>query len=121
MKQIEDIIFPDESFPLIISPSRTSSARNFDNASQAIHEVIEIKCFYEGESTLLIGNETIQVKAGDIVVINPYEFHTTADYGKKERGKYHLFMMSVDFFDVVMASGLDLRQLIFGKRMAFKT
>ena len=121
MKNIEDINFRDEAFPLIIGPSRTSSVSKNGSVNQAIHEVIEIKCFYEGESTLLIGNETVHAKAGDIIVINPYEFHTTVDYGKEDKGKYHLFMMGVDFFVGARAGGLDLRHLIFGKRTVFKT
>ena len=33
----------------------------------ALHEAIEIKCFYEGSATLLIESRTISVKAGDVV------------------------------------------------------
>lgn len=74
-----------------------SSINGVEADRHAIHEDIEIKCFYEGSATLLIGNETVQVKAGDVVVINPYEFHATIAYSE-DKGKYHLFMISPDYF-----------------------
>ena len=88
---------------------------------QAIHEAIEIKYFYEGTSTLLIGNETVNVCAGDVVIINPYEFHATIDCGGENTGRYHLFMIGLDFFEGVHAAGIDLRHLIYSKHTVFKT
>ena len=63
----------------------------------ALHEEIEIKYFYEGTATLLIGTKTVSVKAGDVVVINPFEFHATVNTGEN-KGKYHLFMIPLDYF-----------------------
>ena len=74
-----------------------SSINGVEADRRAIHEDIEIKCFYEGSATLLIGNETFLVKAGDVVVINPYEFHATIGY-REDKGKYHMFMISPDYF-----------------------
>lgn len=84
----------------------------------AIHEEIEIKCFYEGSATLLIGSQTIFAKAGDVVVINPYEFHATVDTDE-EKGKYHLFMLPLDFF--AGEPELDLHKLFFFEGKMFKT
>lgn len=67
------------------------------SGNTALHENVEIKCFYEGTATLLIESQTVRVKAGDVVVINPYEFHATVDTGE-EKGKYHLFMLPLDYF-----------------------
>ena len=74
-----------------------SSINGVEADRRAIHEDIEIKCFYEGSATLLIGNETISVKAGDVVVINPYEFHATIAYSE-DKGKYHMLMIPLDYF-----------------------
>lgn len=74
-----------------------SSINGIEADRRAIHEDIEIKCFYEGSATLLIGNETVSVKAGDVVVINPYEFHATIAYSE-DKGKYHMFMIPLDYF-----------------------
>lgn len=105
---------------LIISPECISNIDNVEKVRKAIHEDIEIKCFYEGSSTLLIGSETVTANAGDVVVINPYEFHATVDYGA-ERGKYHLFMIPLDFFYGINTEELDLRSFFFSKGRSFKT
>ncbi len=119
MKKTEDICFPDPSFPLVINLERTAAVNEAGITLQAIHEAIEIKYFYEGKSTLLVGDKTVQVKAGDIVVVNPYEFHATLDHGGEDTGRYHLFMLGLDFFEGSRGAGLDLRQLIFGKHTVF--
>ncbi len=120
MKATNDIFFSDPDFPLLIHPVRTSIIDDVNEAACAIHEAIEIKCFYEGESTLLIGDKTVHAQAGDVIVINPYEFHATVDFGGETTGKYHLFMLSVDFFSSIPA-GIDLRHLIFGQQTYFAT
>ena len=84
----------------------------------AIHEAIEIKCFYEGTATLLIDSNTISVKAGDVVVINPYSFHKTVEFGENT-GKYHLFTVPLDYFAGVPE--LDLHKLYYLERKMFQT
>ncbi len=84
----------------------------------ALHEAIEIKCFYEGAATLLIESQTVCVKGGDVVVINPYEFHATVDTGA-ETGKYHLFMLPLDYFAGI--PGLDLQELFLTRGKVFRT
>ena len=74
-----------------------SSINGLEADRRAIHEDIEIKCFYEGSATLLIGDETVKVKAGDVVIINPYEFHATIAYSEN-KGKYHMLMIPLDYF-----------------------
>lgn len=86
--------------------------------NNALHEEIEIKCFYEGSATLLIGSQTVPVKAGDVVVVNPYEFHATVNTGK-DKGKYHLFMLPLDFFTGIPE--LDLRRILFAEEQQFTT
>lgn len=115
----ENIVYQEARLPIVVDACRTSSVDSVENARRALHEAVEIKYFYEGTSTLLVGEETLQVEAGDVVVINPFEMHATLDYGAK-KGKYHLFMISLDFF-----SGADgepqLRHLFFGQRVAFRS
>lgn len=120
MRATSDIHFPDPEFPILIDPERTSSVDDVVEAAYAIHEAIEIKCFYEGESTLLIGEKTVHAHAGDVIVINPYEFHATVDIGGRSKGKYHLFMLGVDLFSAVPA-GIDLRRILFGQQTQFRT
>ena len=97
MKIEEKLPFEEEDFPLIVNACRTSDIDRVEDARRALHEAIEIKYFYEGTSTLLIGTQTVVAHAGDVIVINPYEFHATVDYGA-EKGKYHLIMVEPEFF-----------------------
>ena len=107
---------------LIIQTRAASAVTNVDAERKALHEAIEIKCFYEGTSTLLIGTQTIPVCAGDIVIINPYEFHATVDRGKEGNlGKYHLFMVPLDYFMGSNIEELDLRAVIFGQEKMLQT
>lgn len=121
MKKTEDIYFEDKSFPLFINRGSVSTLNEATITAQAIHEAIEIKYFYEGKTTLLVGDKTVQVHAGDIVIINPYEFHATLDCGGDSVGKYYLFMMGLDFFEGARSAGIDLHHLIYGKHTVFKT
>ena len=47
----------------------SACAQSRTGEASAIHEAIEIKCFFEGEATLLVGDETVHAVAGDVVVM----------------------------------------------------
>ncbi len=99
-----------------------SRVDDVENVRKAIHEDVEIKCFYEGTSTLLVNTQAVKVKAGDVVVINPYELHATIDRGpENEPGKYHLFMVPLDFFGEGCPEELDLRALCYAQKKTFRT
>lgn len=105
-----------------ISAYGSSRVDNVDVVRKALHEDIEIKCFYEGTSTLLVNTQVVHVKAGDVVVINPYEFHATVDRGNENSpGKYHLFMIPLDFFEESGPEALDLRSVCFAQKKCFRT
>ena len=95
-KENEGIHFADPNFRLIIKPDCVSNIDNPEKISKALHKEIEIKYFYEGNATLLVGEQTVQAKAGDIVIMNPYEAHSTIRFGEN-KGKYHLIMVDPDF------------------------
>ena len=117
----ENAFFESNDFPIKIRAHSISTVDDIEMASSAMHEAVEIKYFYEGESTLLVGNKTVRAIAGDVIVINPYEIHATLDYGKDEKGKYCLIMVGLDFFDGITSASLDLRHLFFGKQIKFQT
>lgn len=119
MKHLENIDFSDETFPIKIIPRRTSFVSSVDRATQAFHEAVEIKYFYEGESTIIIDSKTVHAVAGDIVIINPYEFHTTIDCGKNSPGKYHLLMIGPNFFEGALGADVNLRKLLIENRETF--
>lgn len=105
---------------LTIRPNSVSFLTNPETQPKAIHEDIEIKYFYEGTSTLLVGSKTVTAEAGDIIIINPYEFHTTIDCGKKT-GKYHLFIIPLNYFTNIGIVNFNLRDLLLLKRISFNT
>ena len=110
----------EENLKLSVAEGRKSFIDPLSKTSRLFHEEIEIKYFFEGSSTLLIGKETIVTSPGDIVIINPYEFHSTVDFGE-DPGKYHLFMVGLDFFAGAASILPDLRNLFFVDRVRFQT
>ena len=109
----------DTDFRVCFRPDKISYVDDPARVTRALHEEIEIKYFYEGSSTLLIGKETIEVQKGDLVVINPYEPHSTIRFGE-ERGHYRFLMMDLDFFMDGTTGGLDLRTLMIERGLTFK-
>ena len=110
----------DSDYPVKIIPCCTSVVSDLQEEHKALHESIEIKCFYEGNSTLLIGEELLAVNAGDVVVINPYAFHATVNCGEKQ-GKYHLFMIPLEFFSRYGAGETDLQRALLTEGYAFRS
>ncbi len=109
-----------EKLNMIIVPDCVSQVNREPHSRKMLHEEIEIKYFYEGSSTLLIGTETVTARAGDVVVINPYQFHSTIDC-VEEVGKYHTFMIPLDFFSGSGIEELELRALLLAKGQSFCT
>lgn len=114
----EQISFDQPDFKVYVAPERTSVISKGQSQEKIYHEEIEIKYFYEGSATLMIDMNTVVTKPGDIVVINPYEFHATIDLDQ-EIGKYHLIILSLDFFVDQGSTGLNLRRILIGKRVCF--
>ncbi len=119
MSLSDSVFFSSQSFPLLVFPDRVSIVDNVEKSSSAIHEAVEIKLFIDGSSSLLIGNQTFNVNSGDLVVINPYQVHSTVDVGGDKRGKYHLLMIGLNFFDNLGFADFNLRNLFFGKKLYF--
>ena len=113
-----DIHFADREFPLAIHEGRVSAIDNADRNSQIFHEELEIKLFYEGRATLMVDTSAIVVQPGDIVIINPYEFHSTVKLDE-QRAKYHLFMVGLDCFTACNPTGLNLRRLLLARGVRF--
>ena len=111
--------FTGEGLKLVATEGGAARMDTLNDFSDVFHEDVEIKLFYEGNATLLIGNNAVDVGAGDVVFIHPYEFHSTIDYGVR-KGKYYLLIIGLDFFENSSFS-LDLRHLFIKERVAFHT
>ncbi len=114
----QSIAFTDKDFPLAIHENRVSTIDGANRNSRIFHEELEIKYFYEGQATLVVDSGAMVVQAGDIVVINPYEFHSTVELDE-QKAKYHLFMVGLDCFTACNPMGLNLRRILLAKGVRF--
>ncbi len=115
-----NIPFHSEQLKVLHLAERTSYINAVQDFQKDFHEEIEIKLFYEGSSTLLVGNESTVAVPGDVVFINPYEFHSTIGFGE-QKGKYHLLLVGLDFFGNENRDLLDLRYLFVKERVRIQT
>jgi len=120
MPQYDDIIFDNSLLKIKAVPCRTSAVDSINDFSKVFHEDIEIKYFYEGSSTLCVGTENIVACPGDVVVINPYEFHSTVS-NAEEKGRYHILMIGLDFFGGENNAFMDLRYIFIHQRTRITT
>ena len=101
----QKIVFLDQDFKLsIVKKGAEGYDKNF-------HEELEIKCFYEGTSAMMIDGEVHTFNAGDIAIVNPYEIHTSVNIDKFN-GKYYLVILDLDFLAKDSVFGVDLRKIL---------
>ena len=65
----------------------------------------------------MVGNDILDVKQGDVVVINPYEMHANVNLAQ-EPVMYYSIVMDVDFLFANGVQDIDLRRILIedGKR-----
>lgn len=114
---IQDTVhFSHEDFRVEIVPSKVSSFSH--RTPQLFHPELEIKYFYEGEAWLLVGEDNIHAQPGDIVIVNPYDIHSTIGVGETP-GRYALILVDLGFFSQEIASDMDLAHLLLSKQLRF--
>lgn len=111
-------IFERQDFQIAHSRSKRCDPNDLTMVSRTWHEEIEIKYFVEGSSTVLVDTEAIVTKPGDIILINPYEFHSTLAVGENT-GKYNLLMIGMDLFSSKNLDNFDMKHLLLGRRIRF--
>lgn len=114
----DDVIFSDKKFHLLVGPNRKPEIRSEGLYTRVFHEEIEMKYFVEDGCVLQVGEEIIHARAGDIVVINPYEFHANLALGEKA-GRYHYFIVGLDFFEDTGIGAINLRDMLLKKQNRF--
>lgn len=112
----DTVYFSHEDFRVEIVPSKVSSFSH--RTPQLFHPELEIKYFYDGEAWLLVGEDNIHAQAGDIVIANPYDIHSTIGVGDTP-GKYVLILVDLNFFSQEMTSDIDLAHLLLSKQLRF--
>lgn len=111
-------VFERQDFPIYLGRDKQFTPNYLSRVSRTWHEEIEIKYFTEGSSTVLVGTEPIVTKPQDIILINPYEFHSTLDVGERT-GKYHLLMIGMNMFTSKNLDNFDMKHLLLGRRIKF--
>ncbi len=86
------IIQTGDSSPFTCELNLKVDARNHFNF--AWHEEIEIKYIVSGSMTINLGTRSIRVKEGDVVVINPYEYHANV-LRDDEEVEYHILCVNL--------------------------
>lgn len=83
-----------------------------------IHDEIEIKLFRCDGTLVVVENESISVSEGDIIVTNPYEFHSTISV-PDEGCMYDIVMVNMDAFPPHNNCFPDLRRIYSDKSIKF--
>ena len=120
MKNLDNIVFENQKVPINITLNGSYNFANAERVNRAVHEAIEIKYFCQGESTLLVDTQTINVSPGDVVVINPFEVHSTVERQESHKAKYHLILVGLDFFNALGIAEYDLRTTLLGNKIRLK-
>ena len=104
----QKIAFSDENFKIVVKNQMPAQQE------RALHEEIEIKYFYEGDSAFMINSDLFLAKPGDIAIVNPYEVHTTVSIDKYT-ARYYLIVIGLDILKELNSGVLDLRQEFLAK------
>lgn len=110
----DNIIFAQKDFPLTCSLGKTNTA-----VVSLWHEILEFKLVLSGKVTMMIDTETVAAVTGEIICINPFEVHSNL-LVDNEPGSYHLFMLDLDFFNIVGVDSLNLRSMLLDKQLRFR-
>lgn len=118
-KKLHDrLVFERNDFRISHHCGKRFNPDDLAMVSRSWHEEIEIKYFTEGTSTVLVDTEPIVAQAGDVILINPYEFHSTLSVGESS-GKYNLLMIGMDMFSSKNLDNFDMKHLLLGRRIRF--
>jgi len=117
--QYNIVTFEDPELPLLMKEGQTSVPCDPKRLARIFHEELEVKLITHGSATLMIDGELHPVSEGDIVVVNPYEFHYTVAVGE-EPAVYNIYMLTLDVLNRGDPRAPDLRQKLLGERLCFE-
>lgn len=109
----QQLVFENKDFQLIVSPNKKHGL-----SSSTWHEELEIKYYLSGEQAVMIDSKAVDARAGNIVIVNPYQLHSTVE--SEDIGcEYHLLMIGMDFFSSRNLDRFDTKHLLQGGRVRF--
>ena len=95
--EYERILGAPSHSPFVFQPYKTFSAYD-ESVRLRFHEEMEIKYVRSGTLSVNLGSQIVVAEAGDLVIINPYEYHANL----VEEGTAHYDMLCVDVSDNYM-------------------
>ena len=90
--EYEKIVYRNPDSPFVFDIHRRVNAH--EHANLAWHEEMEIKHILSGTMSINLGSKVIRVKKGDVVIINPYEYHANVLEGDEE-AEYDLLCVNL--------------------------
>lgn len=90
--EYEKILYNQDNSPFVYDLNRRVNSKIFTNL--AWHEEIEIKYIVSGTLGIRLGTKMIRAKKGDIVIINPFEYHANV-IEEGEDAVYHLLCVNL--------------------------
>ena len=82
------------SSPIILEYKKTQLPTNKQLNIPLWHEALEIKYFLNGGAEINCGSNCFLTETGDLVIINPFEYHSTRIFSEEILPVYH--MMNID-------------------------
>ena len=108
-----DIIsYPDPASRLVIRPEKPADSARHKDRTHLFHEDIEIKYIVSGTLNSLVNDVLYTLHEGDILIVNPYEFHANAPIDG-QTSVYHLIEIHPDYFTGHGSGSLDLRAELY--------
>lgn len=105
----EKIIFESKDFPVLTFFNKTCLPTNVVQLSMR-HPQLEIKYYIKGSCDILCDDEVIEVSQGDIVIISPFQKHSTRNINNV--CEYHLFMFDLQFLFSCERGKIDIDYLL---------
>lgn len=105
VQENENILFSDSSFPI-----RVRFDKYCLKTPPARHPQVEIKYFVSGECVIVLDDQSIIAKEGDVVITSPYQRHYT--YSTEGVCRYHLLVFDLDFLKSERICDIDTEFLI---------
>lgn len=90
-------IFKNQMIQIQASEFCIPAAWDIEQAQRVLRKEITVHYFDAGRTTLIVGSNEITAKPGDIVVVNPYEFHSVIRHEGTQSDRYYTISVDSDF------------------------
>ncbi len=112
------VIYDEQDFLLNINPNSGWTFDTGKNPPQMFHEDIEIKYILSDTALFYVNDTVYTLKKGDILIINPYDFHSNISIDGKA-SKYHLYIFKTNFLFGGEKDN-NIKEEIFNNKVKFK-